>query len=126
MGLIMYDYVVKDIETLLRELFIDDKSIDLLSLVSTIDSKHRLVPEVQEINIALANIANYRIERVEGRLIIYPSQTSSSEKITRIDLDRVHQESMSDLVDLISELKKGEESKESIRASLESIKRETD
>jgi len=126
MGLIMYDYVVKDIETLLRELFIDDKSIDLLSLVSTIDSKHRLVPEVQEINIALANIDNYRIERVEGRLIIYPSQTSSSEKITRIDLDRVHQESMSDLVDLISELKKGEESKESIRASLESIKRETD
>ena len=122
----MYGYVVKDIETLLRELFIDDKSIDLLSLVSTIDSKHRLVPEVQEINIALANIANYRIERVDGRLIIYPSQTSSSEKITRIDLDRVQQESMSDLVDLISELKKGEESKESIRASLESIKRETD
>ena len=122
----MYGYVVKDIETLLRELFIDDKSIDLLSLVSTIDSKHRLVPEVQEINIALANIANYRIERVDGRLIIYPSQTSSSEKITRIDLDRVQQESMSDLVDLISELKKGEESKESIRAFLESIKRETD
>ena len=122
----MYDYVVKDIETLLRELFIDDKSIDLRSLVSTIDSKHRLVPEVQEINIALANIANYRIERVDGRLIIYPSQTSSSEKITRIDLDRVQQESMSDLVDLISELKKGEESKESIRAFLESIKRETD
>ena len=122
----MYGYVVKDIETLLRELFIDDKSIDLLSLVSTIDSKHRLVPEVQEINIALANIANYRIERVDGRLIIYPSQTSSSEKITRIDLDRVQQESMSDLVDLISELKKGEESKESIRASLESKKRETD
>ena len=122
----MYDYVVNDVEKLLRDLFKDDKSIELYSLVSTIDHKHRLVPEAQEINAALANIGKYRIERVDGRVIILTAKTSSSEKITQIDLDNVHQESMNSLVDLISELKNGEESKESIRSFLDSIKRDAD
>ena len=109
MALIMYDYVIKDIEALLRKSFKKDKSIELYSLVSTIGYRHKLVPEVQEINVALANIANYRIERLDEKLIIQPAETTSSEKITQLDLDKVHQKSMDDLVDLISRLKGGEE-----------------
>lgn len=120
----MYDYVIKDIESILRGSFIEGKSIDLNSLCSTIDYHHKLWPELEEINVALRNIGGYLIERRDTKLIISPSEELSDEVITQNDMDVVRKQAREMLVDLIMELDDKWESKEELNKFLNQLNRD--
>jgi hypothetical protein len=66
----MSDHIVSDLTEMIRSSFDRNETIDLASLLWSIDAKHRLIPEVNEINSALSSISKYKITRNENQVYL--------------------------------------------------------
>jgi len=83
----MYLYVVDDIEKILLEAFEEEGSIVIEAILWSIDARHRLIPEVKEINDALLRIKTYRLIREPEVVKFERGESPCSEKVTSQDLE---------------------------------------
>ena len=82
----MDNQIISEIHTLLQGGLEASERVDLSSLLWTIDAKHRIVPEVSELNEALALLSRYQILRDSDGVGILRSELVSSEQIEKNDI----------------------------------------
>ena len=87
MGIRMYAYVVQDIYEMLSDSFGNGEAIELAAILWSIDSRHRLIPEISEINSALSNFEGFEIIREGNSPFIAKAEKGKTDKVTKSDFD---------------------------------------
>ena len=85
MGSRMYAYIVQDIYEMLFSSFEKGEPIELAAIFWSIDSRHRIIPEIAEINCALTKLDGYEIIRDGNSPFIAKSENRKTDKVTRSD-----------------------------------------
>jgi hypothetical protein len=93
MGTRTYEHVVQDIYEMLSDSFEKGEAIELAAILWSIDYRHRLIPEVAEINCALSKLEGYEIVRVGNNPFIAKSENGNTDKVTKSDLELAHKRS---------------------------------
>ena len=87
MGVGMYAYVVQDIYEMLSSSFEKGEAIELAAILWSIDSRHRLIPEISEINSALSKLEGFEVIREGNSPLIAKAERGKTDKVTKSDFD---------------------------------------
>ncbi len=82
--------IIQDLQDMINNAFEKEESIGLDSLLWSIDSRHRVILMVNEINLALKNFGSYEIDRTEDNVFISLSRKPERDEITKSDIDIAH------------------------------------
>ena len=86
----MYAHIVQDIYEMLSSSFEKGEPIELAAILWSIDSRHRLIPEIAEINCALSKLEGYEIIREGNSPFIAKSENGKTDKVTKSDFELAH------------------------------------
>jgi hypothetical protein len=93
MGTRTYDHIVQDIYEMLSNSFEKGEAIELAAILWSIDCRHRLIPELAEINFALSKLEGYAIVRVGNSPFIAESENGNTDKVTKNDFELAYKRS---------------------------------
>ena len=85
MGVHVYEHVVQDIKEMIFSSLEKGQALELAAILWSIDSRHRLIPELAEINCALSELDGFQILREGKSPFITRAEKGATDEVTKND-----------------------------------------